>query len=131
MIEHILARSGLFFGLFASLLIFISFFVYLANKRRYDNLVSLFKEKYTFPAPASFNHMVGLFVVFPMSRFFIRLSKKQKIFLLRQNDPAYNFFEENDLKIQPWMRYLSALWMIATAFYLISILAAIILSAVR
>ncbi|AUX73171.1 hypothetical protein [Erwinia pyrifoliae] len=131
MIEHILAKAGLFFGLFASTLIFVSFFLYLANKSSYENLVSLFKEKYTFPAPSSFNHMVGFFGVFPVSRFFIKLSKKKKIFLLQQNDPAYNFFEENDLKIQPWMRYLSAMWMTATAFYLISVLAAVILSVVR
>lgn len=131
MIEHILAKVGLFFGLFASTLIFVSFFLYLANKDSYENLVSLFKEKYTFPAPSSFNHMVGFFGVFPVSSFFIKLSKKKKIFLLQQNDPAYNFFEENDLKIQPWMKYLSAMWMTGTVLYLISALAAVILSMVR
>ncbi|CCP02956.1 membrane protein [Erwinia amylovora Ea644] len=130
-IEHILAKAGLFFGLFASALIFVSFFLYLANKSSYENLVSLFKEKYTFPAPSSFNHMVGFFGVFPVSRFFIKLSKKKKIFLLKQDDPAYNFFEENDLKIQPWMKYLSAMWMTGTVLYLISALAAVILSMVR
>ncbi|CDK16641.1 membrane protein [Erwinia amylovora LA635] len=131
MIEHILAKVGLFFGLFASTLIFVSFFLYLANKSSYENLVSLFKEKYTFPAPSSFYHMVGFFGVFPVSRFFIKLSKKKKIFLLKQDDPAYNFFEENDLKIQPWMKYLSAMWMTGTVLYLISALAAVILSMVR
>ncbi|CBJ44951.1 hypothetical protein [Erwinia amylovora] len=130
-IEHILAKVGLFFGLFASTLIFVSFFLYLANKSSYENLVSLFKEKYTFPAPSSFYHMVGFFGVFPVSRFFIKLSKKKKIFLLKQDDPAYNFFEENDLKIQPWMKYLSAMWMTGTVLYLISALAAVILSMVR
>ncbi|MGK6325719.1 hypothetical protein ACMGEE_01275 [Erwinia sp. DT-104] len=128
MIEYILSRTGLFSGLFASGLIFLSFFLYLANKNNYENLVSLFKEKYTFPAPNSFNHMTGFFGVFPMSRFFIKLSKKKKIFLLKQNDPAYSFFEENRLEIQPWMKYLSAMWMTATVLYLISLFAAVILS---
>ncbi|WP_227118963.1 hypothetical protein [Erwinia amylovora] len=59
------------------------------------------------------------------------MSKKKKIFLLKQDDPAYNFFEENDLKIQPWMKYLSAMWMTGTVLYLISALAAVILSMVR
>lgn len=131
MIEHLLARTGLFLGLFASGLIFLSFFLYLANKNNYENLVSLFKEKYTFPAPNSFNYMMGFFGVFQVSRFFIKLSKKKKIFLLRHNDPAYNFFEENNLKIQPWMRYLSAMWMTASVLYLICLLSAFILSMLR
>lgn len=131
MIEQVLARAGLFFGLFASALIFLSFFLYLANKKNYENLVSLFKEKYTFPAPNSFNHMMGFFGVFQVSRFFIKLSKKKKIFLLKQNDPAYNFFDENDLKIQSWMRYLSSMWMTASVLYLICLLIAVILSFIR
>lgn len=69
MIEHILAKVGLFFGLFASTLIFVSFFLYLANKSSYENLVSLFKEKYTFPAPSSFYHMVGFLVFSPLADF--------------------------------------------------------------
>ncbi|MFC0139381.1 hypothetical protein ACFFJN_04280, partial [Erwinia mallotivora] len=73
MIEHLLARTGLFLGLFASGLIFLSFFLYLPNKNNYENLVSLFKEKYTFPAPNSFNYMMGFFGVFQVSRFFIKL----------------------------------------------------------
>lgn len=131
MTEHLLARAGLFFGLFASALIFLSFFLYLANKNNYDKLVTLFKEKYTFPAPNSFNHRMGFFGVFQVSRFFIKLSKKRKIFLLKQNNPAYAFFEENDLKIQPWMKWLSTMWITATVLYLISLLAAIILSVIR
>ncbi|WP_240152709.1 hypothetical protein [Erwinia amylovora] len=131
MIEHIVAKVGFFLGLVACALVFLSFFLYLANKSSYENLVSRFKEKYTFPAPSSFYHMVGFFGVFPVSRFFIKLSKKKKIFLLKQDDPAYNFFEENDLKIQPWMKYLSAMWMTGTVLYLISALAAVILSMVR
>jgi len=131
MLEHILAGAGLLIGLFGSLLIFISFLVYLANKKSYDNLISLFKEKYTFPAPSSFYHMVGFFGVFPVSRFFIKLSKKKKISFLKQSDPAYSFFEENDLKIQPWMYYLSCIWITATVAYLVSAIAGIILTIIR
>jgi len=130
-IEYILAKTGLFIGLFGSLLIFICFLVYLANKKSYDNLVSLFKEKYTFPAPSSFYHMVGFFGVFPVSRFFIKLSKKKKISFLKQSDPAYSFFEENDLKIQPWMNYLSCIWITATVAYLVSAIAGVILTIIR
>lgn len=130
-IEYILAKTGLFIGLFGSLLIFISFLVYLANKKSYDNLISLFKEKYTFPAPSSFYHMVGFFGVFPVSRFFIKLSKKKKISFLNQSDPAYSFFEENDLKIQPWMNYLSCIWITATVAYLVSAIAGVILTIIR
>lgn len=127
MIELILARTGLFFGLFGSALIFLSFFLYLPNKKNYEKLVSLFKKKYIFPAPNSFNHMIGFFGVFQVSRFFIQLSKKKKIFLLERNDPAYDFFKENDLKIQSWMRYLSLMWMAASFLYLISLLLSVIL----
>lgn len=127
MLEHILAGAGLLIGLFGSLLIFICFLVYLANKKSYDNLVSLFKEKYIFPAPSSFYHMVGFFGVFPVSRFFIKLSKKKKISFLKKNDPAYSFFEENHLKIQPWMNYLSCIWITATVAYLVSVVIGIIL----
>lgn len=131
MLEHILAKAGLFIGLFGSILIFISFLIYLANKKNYENLVSLFKEKYTFPAPSSFYHMVGFFGVFPVSIFFIKLSKKKKISFLKQSDPTYSFFEENDLKIQPWMNYLSCMWITATVAYLISAIAAVILSLIH
>ena len=130
MLEHILAKTGLFIGLSGFLLIFICFLVYQANKKSYEDLVSLFKEKYTFPAPSSFYHLVGFFGVFPVSRFFIKLSKKKKISFFKQSDPAYSFFEENDLKIQPWMYYLSCIWIAATVAYLISALAAVILSVV-
>lgn len=131
MLEHILAGAGLLIGLFGTLLIFICFLVYLANKKSYDNLVSLFKEKYTFPAPGSFYHMVGFFGVFPVSRFFIKLSKKKKISFLNQSDPAYSFFGENNLKIQPWMYYLSCIWITATVAYLVSAIAGIILTIIR
>jgi len=126
-LEHILASTGLFIGLFGSLLIFICFLVYLANKKSYDNLVSLFKEKYIFPAPGSFYHMVGFLGVFPVSRFFIKLSNKKKISFLNQSDPAYSFFEENALNIPRWMNYLSYIWITATVAYLISAIAGVIL----
>lgn len=64
MLQHILPKAGLVIGLFGSILIFICFLVYLANKKSYENLVSLFKEKYSFPAPGSFYHMVGFSVFF-------------------------------------------------------------------
>ena len=131
MLQHILPKAGLVIGLFGSILIFICFLVYLANKKSYENLVSLFKEKYSCPAPGSFYHMVGFFGVFPVSRFFIKLSKKKKISFLKQSDPAYSFFEENDLKIQPWMNYLSYMWITATVAYLLSAIAAVILSLIH
>ena len=131
MLQHILPKAGLVIGLFGSILIFICLLVYLANKKSYENLVSLFKEKYTFPAPSSFYHMVGFFGVFPVSRFFIKLSKKKKISFLKQSNPAYSFFEENDLKIQPWMNYLSYMWITATVAYLLSAIAAVILSLIH
>ena len=83
MLEHILAKAGLFIGLFSTMLIFISFLIYLANKKSYGNLVSLFKEKYSFPAPSSFYHMMGFFGLFPVSRFFNKLSKKRFVSLKR------------------------------------------------
>lgn len=83
MLEHILAKAGLFIGLFGIMLIFISFLIYLANKKSYGNLVSLFKEKYSFPAPSSFYHMMVFFGLFPVSRFFNKLSKKRFISLKR------------------------------------------------
>lgn len=131
MIEHILAKAGLFIGLFGCFLIFICFLVYLANKKSYENLVSLYKEKYIFPAPSSFYHMTGFFGIFPVSRFFIKLSKKKKISFFKQDDPAYRFFEENDLKIQPWMNYLCYMWITATVAYLISAIIGVVLSLIR
>ena len=47
------------------------------------------------------------------------------------SDPAYSFFEENDLKIQPWMNYLSYMWITATVAYLLSAIAAVILSLIH
>lgn len=131
MLENIIAKAGLFIGLIGSLLIFICFLLYLANKKSYDKFVSHFKEKYIFPAPISFYCLVGIFGVFPVSRFFIKLSKKKKIAFLKQSVPAYSFFEENDLNIPRWMSYLSYMWITATVAYLISAIAGVILSLIR
>ncbi len=59
MLEYLFAWTGLFLGLCASGLILLSFFLYLANKENYKNLVFLFNKKHLFPAPNSFNHMMG------------------------------------------------------------------------
>ncbi|MCX8967385.1 hypothetical protein EHW66_21190 [Erwinia psidii] len=117
--DKILAGTSLFFGLLGSGLIFLSFFIYAFKRRDYYKLVSSYKSKYEFPAPCSFYHMVGFFGAFPVIRFFIKLSRKKNIFFMRHDDPGYAFFEDENIKIHPWMRFFSALWLTATACLII------------
>ncbi|WP_261641421.1 hypothetical protein [Erwinia mallotivora] len=111
---RLLAYASLFFGLLGSGLIFLSFLVYAVKRKDYYKLISSYVEKYEFPAPCSFHHMMGFFGAFPVVRFFIKLSQKKKIFFMDRNNPAYAFFDDKDMKISSWMRFFSALWLIAT-----------------
>lgn len=129
--EFYISRMGLFFGLAGSFFIFISFFLYFFNKKEYDKLISLFLEKYQFPPPYSFYHMVGFFGAYQVCRFFIKLSMNKRISSLNKDSPAYSFFSENRLSVSRWMIYLSRLWMFAGICYLGTALAVLILSILR
>lgn len=113
--NKILAHAALFLGLAGSGLIFISFLIYAVKRQDYYKLVSSYTKKYTFPAPYSFYHMVGFFGAFPVIRFFIKLSQRKKVFFMDRNDPAYSFFDDNQIQIHTWMRLFSFLWLAATA----------------
>lgn len=115
----LLASTSLFFGLLGSGLIFFSFLVYVAKRKDYYKLISSYSMKYKFPAPCSFYYMVGFFGAFPVIRFFIKLSQRKKIFLMDINDPAYAFFDDENIKIPRWMKLFSALWFAATACFIV------------
>lgn len=110
-----LAHAALFFGLAGSGLIFLSFLIHVVKRQDYYKLVSSYTNKYDFPAPYSFYHMVGFFGAFPVIRFFIKLSQKKKMYFLDHSNPAYYFFDDNRLKIHSWMRLFTFLWLTATA----------------
>lgn len=112
--DKLLASTSLFFGLLGSGLIFFSFLVYAAKRKDYYKLISSYTLKYKFPAPCSFYHMVGFFGAFPVIRFFIKLSHRKRIFFMDINDPAYAFFDDENIKIHPWMNLFSGLWFAAT-----------------
>ena len=117
--NEFLAHAALFFGLTGSGFIFISFLIYVVKRQDYYKLVSSYTDKYGFPAPCSFYHMVGFFGAFPVIRFFIKLSQKKKIFFLERNALAYSFFDDNQTQIHTWMRFFYFLWLAATACLII------------
>lgn len=131
MTEFYISRAGLISGLLGSFLIFISFFFYAFNRKKYDDLILLFLEKYQFPPPYSFYHMVGFFGAYQMCRFFIKLSRNKQIYHFSIDNPAYSFFRENDLTVGHWMINLSRLWMFAGICYLATGIAVLILYIIR
>ncbi|MCX8965799.1 hypothetical protein EHW66_12575 [Erwinia psidii] len=131
MTEFYIFRAGLFSGLLGSFLIFISFFIYAFNRKKYDDLISLFLKKYKFPAPYSFYHMVGFFGAYQVCRFFIKLGKNKRIYFLSHEDPACLFFSENEITVSRWMLYLSRLWMFAGICYFVTCVAVLILYIIR
>lgn len=62
-------------------MILLSLIVYLLKREEYYYLIARYKEKYLFPAPASFHHMTGFFGAVIVIRFFIRLSHKKESYL--------------------------------------------------
>lgn len=47
------------------------------------------------------------------------------------DSPAYKFFAENGLVVEPWMINLSRLWMYAGIFYCLTAVSALILFIIR
>ena len=131
MIDLIISRTGLFFGLMGSFLIFVSFFIYAFNKRKYECYISLFLKNHRFPAPYSLSHLMGFFGAYQTCRFFIKISKKERIYLLDYSDSAYSFFSENRMTVDGWMVQISRLWMLAGICYLIMGISAIAVYLIR
>lgn len=131
MTEFYISRMGLIFALSGSAIIFISFFFYAYHKKEYEKLISLFLERYQFPPPYSFYHMVGFFGVYQVCRFFINLNKKKQIRFFSYPNPTYSFFSDNNLTVSNWMIIFSRLWMSAGLCYLITALTVLILSIIR
>lgn len=122
-----LALSGLFFGLLGSGLLGVSFLLYVVNKKDYYKLISSYRKMHVFPAPHSFFYMLGFFGAFPVIRFFIKLSKKKKIVLIKHDNAAYSFFDDRQYKINPWMIVFSFLWLATTVCYLLFALCGLLL----
>lgn len=118
---------GLFFALSGCAMIFLSFIIYAVKRQNYYDLISLYKKSFRFPAPSSFHHMLGFFGAFTVIRFFIKLSNKNKIFFMKNDDPAYSFFDDAAIKVQTWMRIYSYLWITATVFFIFSAILALFL----
>ncbi|WP_158783340.1 hypothetical protein [Pantoea sp. BAV 3049] len=114
-----LATLALFFLMLGSSMLIISLLIYAVKRREYYKLVTSYTEKYIFPPPCSFWHMMGFFGAFPVLHFFIKLKKGKKIFFMDRNDPAYTFFDNKDIVIHTWMKFFSFLWMAATVCYLL------------
>lgn len=131
MTDLLISRAGLFFGLSGSVFIFLSFFIYIFNRKKYDNLISLFLKSHQFPPPYSFYHMMGFFGAYQTCRFFIKLSTRKKMLFFSLDSPAYKFFAENGLVVEPWMINLSRLWMYAGIFYCLTAVSALILFIIR
>jgi len=117
--NKLLAGTSLFFGGLGCGLLILSLIMYLIKRQDYYNLVSSYREKYNFPGPCSFYYTTGFFGVFPVLRFFIKLSRRQKISYLAINDSGYDFFENNKQKISPWMKIYSFFWFAATSCYIL------------
>ncbi|KAF6658349.1 hypothetical protein HFD91_14545 [Enterobacteriaceae bacterium EKM102V] len=117
MTNKIIAEMGLFFALSGSAMILLSLIFFLLKREEYYYLIARYKEKYLFPAPASFHHMTGFFGAVIVIRFFIRLSHKKRILFMRHDDPACSFFDEPDVNLQAWMIFFYYLWVTATAFF--------------
>lgn len=99
-----------------------SVLLYEINRSKYYQLISLFKEKYTFPSPYSFHCLVGFFGAAPVIYFFLGLKRKKKILFVKKDSELYNFFDGKDEKLTNWMLTFYYLWnitMLCCAFVII------------
>ncbi len=99
-----------------------SVLLYGINRSKYYQLISLFKEKYTFPPPYSFHCLVGFFGAAPVIYFFLGLKRKKKILFVKKDSELYNFFDGKDEKLTNWMLPFYYLWnitMLCCAFVII------------
>ena len=119
--NKIIAGLGLCFALSGSAIILLSFLIYKVKRKDYYDLIARYKERFQFPVPSSFHHMLGFFGAFSVIRFFIKLSHKKKILFMRHDDPAYYFFDDKDIKLHTWMRVYSYLWFTATALFIFAV----------
>jgi hypothetical protein len=114
-----LADTSLFFGGLGCCLLILSLILYSFKRQDYYNLVSSYREKNKLPGPCTFYYMTGFFGVFPVLRFFIKLSRKKKMNFMPRNDPGYDFFDDQNHKIRTWMTVYTFLWFAATACYVL------------
>lgn len=89
--------------LFASTAFVLSALLYAINRKKYYELISLFQEKHTLPAPYLYNSMIGFFGAATMSYFFIRIKKNKSVFFLDKGSEAYHFINENNSELMRWM----------------------------
>lgn len=118
-INKILAGASLLFGGMGCLLLILSLIIYSVKRHDYYALVSSYRETYKFPGPCAFYYTTGFFGVFPVLRFFIKLSHKKKINFMPCDDPGYNFFDDTNHEIGTWMKIYTALWFAATGCYIL------------
>ena len=90
-----------------------SVLLYGLNKTKYYQLISLFKEKYTFPAPYSFHSLVGFFGAAPVIYFFLGLKRKKKILFVDRESNLYHFFDNEKEELTRWMLLFYYLWNIS------------------
>lgn len=81
----------------------VSIFIYAANRKKYYKLLEEFQKRNTLPAPYSFNCLIGYFGAAPMAYFFLGLMKKNRVFFLKRDSKAYDFFEQGNRELMKWM----------------------------
>ncbi|AXF76424.1 hypothetical protein AV903_10775 [Erwinia tracheiphila] len=114
-----IATTALFFLMLGSSMLIISLIIYAFKRQDYQELVSSYREKYSFLGPCVFFYMTGFFGVFSVLRFFIKLSHGKKINFMHRHDPGYAFFDNKNIRIHNWMKVYSFLWFTATACYVL------------
>lgn len=118
--NKLLATVALCCGWTGCALLFLSFIIYAVKRQDYYQLVADYKEKHLLPGPCVFYTTLGFFGAFQTIRFFIKLSKKQRISFLRRDDAGYTFFDDKNSKIAQWMRVFVFLWYMATVCYILA-----------
>lgn len=102
------------------ILMVCSFITYIANRKSYNDLLALYRSSHLdFPMPYSFQSMTGFFGAYPVSRFFLNIKRRKKIFFLDRNSNAYDFFGKYHVEDLKWMEWFCFLW--KSAIFLIAI----------
>lgn len=93
-----------------AVLFIASVFIYGVNRKKYYQLIALFKENYIFPAPYSFHCLVGFFGAAPVIYFFLGLKRKKKILFVNKESDLYDFFDDKKENLTNWMLPFYYLW---------------------
>ncbi len=103
--------------LFASTALVLSFLLYVINRKKYYELISLFQKKHKLPSPYLYSSMIGFFGAATMSYFFIRIKKNKSVFFLDKNSDAYHFINESNSELVRWMVPFFYLFVLSFGFF--------------